>query len=139
MGGWSGSGRIFLGIDGFLSLSVNQSDSLSLLDCFCPSQAQVESLRCEKQSETSIHQYLVEEAPSQLPPFIRASEVICFNISYYEFQVEIGRRFDNLTSVHLVHHTPTGTLVTIKITDLENSTEECLKASQRAEILFHFF
>ncbi|KAK2496915.1 hypothetical protein MC885_000167 [Smutsia gigantea] len=74
-----------------------------------------------------------------LPPFIRASDVICpTNISHYEFQVETGR-FDNLTSVHLAHHTPTGTLVTIKITDLENCTEECLKASQRAEILSHFF
>lgn len=42
----------------------------------------------------------------------------------------IGRGFDNLTSVHLARHTPTGTLVTIKITNLENCTEERLKALQ---------
>uniref|UniRef100_M0QW98 STE20-related kinase adaptor beta n=1 Tax=Mus musculus TaxID=10090 RepID=M0QW98_MOUSE len=31
---------------------------MSLLDCFCASRTRVESLRPEKQSETSIHQYL---------------------------------------------------------------------------------
>lgn len=41
-----------------------------------------------------------------------------------------GRGFDNLTSVHLARHTPTGTLVTVKITNLENCTEERLRALQ---------
>lgn len=50
-----------------------------------------------------------------------------------------GRGFDNLTSVHLARHTPTGTLVTIKITNLENCTEERLKALQKGLILSHFF
>ncbi|XP_063115653.1 STE20-related kinase adapter protein beta isoform X3 [Cavia porcellus] len=50
-----------------------------------------------------------------------------------------GRGFDNLTSVHLARHIPTGTLVTIKITNLENLSEERLKALQRAVILSHFF
>ncbi|PNI66924.1 STRADB isoform 4 [Pan troglodytes] len=34
---------------------------MSLLDCFCTSRTQVESLRPEKQSETSIRQYLEED------------------------------------------------------------------------------
>ncbi|XP_075861925.1 STE20-related kinase adapter protein beta isoform X3 [Microcebus murinus] len=114
---------------------------MSLLDCFCTSRTQVESLRPEKQSETSIHQYLVDEPTlSWLPPSTRASEVICStNVSHYELQVEIGRGFDNLTSVHLARHTPTGTLVTIKITNLENCNEERLKSLQKAVILSHFF
>ncbi|XP_051839739.1 STE20-related kinase adapter protein beta isoform X3 [Antechinus flavipes] len=33
---------------------------MSLLDCFCTSRTQVESIRSESQSETSIHQYLNE-------------------------------------------------------------------------------
>uniref|UniRef100_A0A8D2EE92 Protein kinase domain-containing protein n=1 Tax=Theropithecus gelada TaxID=9565 RepID=A0A8D2EE92_THEGE len=53
--------------------------------------------------------------------------------------LEIGRGFDNLTSVHLARHTPTGTLVTIKVTNLENCNEECLKVLQKAMILSHFF
>ncbi|XP_054362039.1 STE20-related kinase adapter protein beta isoform X2 [Mirounga angustirostris] len=114
---------------------------MSLLDCFCTSRTQVESLRPEKQSETSIHQHLVD-APtfSQLPPSSRAKDVICStNVSHYELQVEIGRGFDNLTTVHLARHTPTGTLVTIKITNLENCTDERLNALQKAVILSHFF
>ncbi|XP_075861924.1 STE20-related kinase adapter protein beta isoform X2 [Microcebus murinus] len=109
---------------------------MSLLDCFCTSRTQVESLRPEKQSETSIHQYLVDEPTlSWLPPSTRASEVICStNVSHYELQVEIGRGFDNLTSVHLARHTPTGTLVTIKITNLENCNEERLKSLQHPNI-----
>ncbi|KAL1770842.1 STE20-related kinase adapter protein beta [Sigmodon hispidus] len=114
---------------------------MSLLDCFCASRTRVESLRPEKQSEASVHQYLVDEPTvSWSPPSARASDAICStSVSHYELQVEIGRGFDNLTSVHLARHTPTGTLVTIKITNLENCTEERLKALQRAVILSHFF
>lgn len=114
---------------------------MSLLDCFCTSRTQVESLRSEKQSGSSIHQYPVDEPPlCRFPPSARASEGIhSTHVSHYELQVEIGRGFDNLTSVHLARHTPTGTLVTIKITNLENCTEERLKALQKGLILSHFF
>lgn len=65
---------------------------MSLLDCFCASRTRVESLRPEKQSETSIHQYLVDEPAISWPlPSARAKEVICStNVSHYELQVEIG-------------------------------------------------
>ncbi|XP_004601330.2 STE20-related kinase adapter protein beta [Sorex araneus] len=114
---------------------------MSLLNCFCTSRTQVESLRPEKQPESSIHQYLVDKPTlSWLPPATKAPDVICStNVSHYELQVEIGRGFDDLTSVYLAQHTPTGTLVTIKITNLENCTEERLKALQKAVILSHFF
>ncbi|XP_037704734.1 STE20-related kinase adapter protein beta isoform X2 [Choloepus didactylus] len=115
---------------------------MSLLDCFCTSRTRVESLRPERQSDTSIHQYLVDEPTLSWfpPPPTRASDVICStNVSHYELQAEIGRGFENLTSVYLARHTPTGTLVTIKITNLENCTEERLKALQKAVILSHFF
>ncbi|XP_045431500.1 STE20-related kinase adapter protein beta isoform X4 [Pipistrellus kuhlii] len=109
---------------------------MSFLDCFCTSRTQVESLRPEKQSETSIHQNLVDKPPLPwLSPSARLSEAVCStNASHYELQVEIGRGFDNLTSVHLARHTPTGTLVTVKITNLENCTEERLKALQHPNI-----
>ncbi|KAK1336543.1 hypothetical protein QTO34_002574 [Cnephaeus nilssonii] len=105
---------------------------MSFLDCFCTSRTQVESLRPEKQSETSIHQNLVDKPTLPwLSPSARLSEAVCStNASHYELQVEIGRGFDNLTSVHLARHTPTGTLVTIKITNLDNCTEERLRALQ---------
>lgn len=113
---------------------------MSLLDCFCTSRTQVESLRPETQSETSVRQCLVDEPSLSWSLRSRGNEVICStDVSNYELQVEIGRGFDNLTSVHLARHIPTGTLVTIKITNLENLTEERLKALQRAVILSHFF
>ncbi|XP_038940017.1 STE20-related kinase adapter protein beta isoform X1 [Rattus norvegicus] len=114
---------------------------MSLLDCFCASRTRVESLRPEKQSETSIHQYSVDEpAISWSPPCATTNEVLCStDATHYELHVEIGRGFDNLTSVHLARHTPTGTLVTIKITNLETCTDERLRALQRAVILSHFF
>lgn len=114
---------------------------MSLLNCFCTSRTPVESLRPEKQSESSIHQYLVDKPTlSWLPPSTKVPEVICStNVSHYELQVEIGRGFDDLTSVYLARHTPTGTLVTIKITNLEHCTEERLQALQNAVILSHFF
>uniref|UniRef100_A0A8C9LRA1 Uncharacterized protein n=1 Tax=Piliocolobus tephrosceles TaxID=591936 RepID=A0A8C9LRA1_9PRIM len=68
------------------------------------------------------------------------SDLVCsINVSHYELQVEIGRGFDNLTSVHLAWHTPAGALVTIKVTNLENCNEERLKVLQKAMILSHFF
>uniref|UniRef100_A0A2I2ZM57 STE20-related kinase adapter protein beta n=1 Tax=Gorilla gorilla gorilla TaxID=9595 RepID=A0A2I2ZM57_GORGO len=99
------------------------------------------SFSSRTQSETSIHQYLVEEPTlSWSPPSTRASEVVrSANVSHCELQVEIGRGFDKLTSVHLARHTPTGMLVTTKITNLENGNKECLKVLQKAMILSHFF
>ncbi|XP_058156357.1 STE20-related kinase adapter protein beta isoform X2 [Dasypus novemcinctus] len=115
---------------------------MSLLDCFCTSRTRVESLRPGKQSDTSLHQHLVDEPSFSWfpPPSTRASDVVySTNVSHYELQAEIGRGFDNLTSIYLAQHTPTGTLVTIKITNLENCTEERLKVLQKAVILSHFF
>ena len=59
-------------------------------------------------------------------------QVISFSLWFltWVLRLILGRGFDNLTSVHLARHTPTGTLVTIKITNLENCTEERLKALQ---------
>ncbi|XP_068924886.1 STE20-related kinase adapter protein beta isoform X1 [Petaurus breviceps papuanus] len=115
---------------------------MSLLDCFCTSRTQVESIRPEKQSETSIHQYVVDEPTfSWVPSSPGGNEMpLCTsNVSHYELQVEIGKGFDNLTSVYLARHTPSGTLVTIKITDLENCSEEHLEALQNEVTLSHFF
>ncbi|GAB1285002.1 STE20-related kinase adapter protein beta [Apodemus speciosus] len=50
---------------------------MSLLDCFCASRTRVESLRPEKQSETSIHQYL-ENTPSQACPSKSPSDTTDF-------------------------------------------------------------
>uniref|UniRef100_A0A8C6ZCC8 STE20 related adaptor beta n=1 Tax=Nothoprocta perdicaria TaxID=30464 RepID=A0A8C6ZCC8_NOTPE len=50
-----------------------------------------------------------------------------------------GRRFNNLTSIYLARHTPTGMQVAVRITDLESCSEEHLKALQNEVVLSHFF
>ncbi|XP_029462128.1 STE20-related kinase adapter protein beta-like isoform X2 [Rhinatrema bivittatum] len=60
-------------------------------------------------------------------------------VSHYEFQMELGRGFDNLTSVYLARHIPTGTLVTVKLTDLESCSEEQVHILQNEVVLSHFF
>ncbi|XP_050772822.1 STE20-related kinase adapter protein beta isoform X1 [Gopherus flavomarginatus] len=114
---------------------------MSCLDCSCILRTTVESIRQEKQSENSIHQYLADEPElSWIHPYGRDEMVLCSSdISHYELQVEIGRGFNNLTSIYLARHTPTGTLVTVRITDLESCSEEHLKALQNEVVLSHFF
>lgn len=47
----------------------------------------------------------------------------------------IGKGCNNLTSIYLARHIPTGTLVAVRITDLEKCSEELLKALQVNMIL----
>ncbi|XP_026503459.1 STE20-related kinase adapter protein beta isoform X1 [Terrapene carolina triunguis] len=114
---------------------------MSCLDCSCILRTTVESIRQEKQSENSIHQYLADEPElSWIHPYGRDETVLCSSdISHYELQVEIGRGFNNLTSIYLARHTPTGMLVAVRITDLESCSEEHLKALQNEVVLSHFF
>ncbi|XP_062434968.1 STE20-related kinase adapter protein beta isoform X2 [Rhea pennata] len=110
---------------------------MSCLDCSCILRTRVESIRLEKQSQSSIHEYLADSDQAWIPPSTGKNEMIfcSSNVSHYELQVEIGRRFNNLTSVYLARHTPTGMQVAVRITDLESCSEEHLKALQHPNIM----
>uniref|UniRef100_A0A8D0GB51 STE20-related kinase adapter protein beta n=1 Tax=Sphenodon punctatus TaxID=8508 RepID=A0A8D0GB51_SPHPU len=113
---------------------------MSCLDCSCIVRTRVESIEPEKQSDSSLHQYLADEhALSWILPSLGGDELThcTSSVSHYELQVEIGRGFNNLTSIYLARHTPTGTLVAIRITDLESCSEERLKALQNEVVLSH--
>ncbi|XP_075789994.1 STE20-related kinase adapter protein beta isoform X1 [Pelodiscus sinensis] len=114
---------------------------MSCLDCSCILRTTVESIRPEKQCENSIHQYLADEPElSWIHPSGRDEMSLCSpDVSHYELQVEIGRGFNNLTSIYLARHTPTGAPVAVRITDLESCSEEHLKALQSEVVLSHFF
>lgn len=56
-------------------------------------------------------------------------DLLHFPILSFQLLVS-GRRFNNLTSIYLARHTPTGTQVAVRITDLESCSEEHLKALQ---------
>ncbi|XP_068542806.1 STE20-related kinase adapter protein beta isoform X2 [Anas acuta] len=119
-------------------LQVHQHLLVSVLeDCSCILRTPVESLRPEKQSQSSIHECLADSELAWIPPSTGGNEMIfcSSNVSHYELQVEIGRRFNNLTSVYLARHTPTGMQVAIRITDLESCSEEHLKALQHPNVM----
>lgn len=49
------------------------------------------------------------------------------------FILVTGRGFNNLTSVYLARHMPTGSQVAVRITDLEHCSEDHLKVLQVKE------
>ncbi|XP_065607166.1 STE20-related kinase adapter protein beta isoform X2 [Cyrtonyx montezumae] len=110
---------------------------MSCLDCSCILRTPVESIRPEKQSQSSSHESLADSELAWIPPSKGGNEMIfcSSNVSHYELQVEIGRRFNNLTSIYLARHTPTGMQVAVRITDLESCSEEHLKALQHPNVM----
>lgn len=50
--------------------------------------------------------------------------------SSYELQEELGKDFNNLTTIYLAQHTPTGTSVTVRLTDLDDCSDEHIKYLQ---------
>ncbi|XP_041259603.1 STE20-related kinase adapter protein beta isoform X3 [Onychostruthus taczanowskii] len=114
---------------------------MSCLDCSCILRTPVESIRPEELSQSSIHECLADSDLAWIPPSTGKNEMVfcSSNVSHYELQLEIGRRFNNLTSVYLARHTPTDRQVAVRITDLENCSEEHLKALQNEVVLSHFF
>ncbi|KAJ1186534.1 hypothetical protein NDU88_003315 [Pleurodeles waltl] len=115
---------------------------MSCWDCSCFRQTLVDSITLESHSEASIQQYLVEELPPPWAPPAHRGEArppLSSNASHYELQVELGKGFNNLTSVYLARHTPTGRMVTARLTDLENCSDEHLSILQNEVILTQFF
>ncbi|XP_041329319.1 STE20-related kinase adapter protein beta isoform X3 [Pyrgilauda ruficollis] len=114
---------------------------MSCLDCSCILRTPVEPIRPEELSQSSIHECLADSDLAWIPPSTGKNEMVfcSSNVSHYELQLEIGRRFNNLTSVYLARHTPTDRQVAVRITDLENCSEEHLKALQNEVVLSHFF
>ncbi|XP_062817979.1 STE20-related kinase adapter protein beta isoform X2 [Anolis carolinensis] len=111
-------------------------------DCSCILRTQVESIEAEKQSEASSSQGLTDEPAVSWGQWTQTGDdhiSWSSEISHYNLQVEIGRGCNNLTSVYLARHIPTGTLVAVRITDLERCSEEHLKALQNEVILSHSF
>lgn len=44
-----------------------------------------------------------------------------------------GKDFNNLTTIYLAQHTPTGTSVTVRLTDLDDCSDEHIKYLQVTE------
>ncbi|PIO00731.1 hypothetical protein AB205_0046120 [Aquarana catesbeiana] len=50
-----------------------------------------------------------------------------------------GKDFNNLTTIYLAQHTPTGTSVTVRLTDLDDCSDEHIKYLQNEVVMSSFF
>ncbi|XP_069471578.1 STE20-related kinase adapter protein beta isoform X2 [Ambystoma mexicanum] len=115
---------------------------MSCWDCPCFRRTSVDSITLESQSEASIQHYLGEELPAQRAPLTAAGDgrpLLASNASHYELRLELGRGFNNLTTIYLARNTPTGRMVTVRLTDLEQCSDEHLKLLQNEVIMTQFF
>ncbi|XP_075464758.1 STE20-related kinase adapter protein beta isoform X1 [Ascaphus truei] len=115
---------------------------MSCLDCACLRRTPVKSISQDKESTTSIYPYWAGELPQcWVPPIPGGHEMpVCSSeASNYELKDELGKGFIDLTTVYLARHTPTGTLITARLTDLESCSDEHLKVLQNEVVMSQFF
>ncbi|XP_036396924.1 STE20-related kinase adapter protein beta [Megalops cyprinoides] len=100
---------------------------MSFLDCSCISQTQVQPISIEDQYEDVSHQYLSSDVPASALPKAAARDDITdlsTDPSHYRLLSELGRGFNNLSQVCMARHAPSGRLVAVKSTNLDQCTED---------------
>ncbi|XP_019712991.1 STE20-related kinase adapter protein beta isoform X1 [Hippocampus comes] len=100
---------------------------MSFLDCSCISHTQVQPMDIEEcYEDTGQHRSGPGSTPAH--PTVRCGDGNIAPLSaepaHYQFLVELGWGFNNLSQVRMARHTPTGQLVAIKQTNLDECTEE---------------
>ncbi|XP_073407605.1 STE20-related kinase adapter protein beta isoform X2 [Dendrobates tinctorius] len=115
---------------------------MSCLDCSCLRRTPVKSISQSKESNTSIYPHWAGELPQcWIPPVLGGHEIsVRYNEAHnYELQQELGKRFNNLTTIYLARHTPTGTPVTVQLTDLDDCSDEHIIFLQKEAVMSSFF
>ncbi|XP_064166685.1 STE20-related kinase adapter protein beta [Anguilla rostrata] len=100
---------------------------MSFLDCSCISQTQVQSISIEDQYEDVSHQYLSGDLSAGAPRRAAARDDMAdlsADAAHYQLLLELGRGFNNLSQVCMARHVPSGRLVALKSTDLDQCTED---------------
>ncbi|XP_057679535.1 STE20-related kinase adapter protein beta [Corythoichthys intestinalis] len=99
---------------------------MSFLDCSCISHTQVQPMDLEECYEDT-SQHLLGSRSTPQHPTVRCDDNIAAlsaEPSHYQFLIELGWGFNHLSQVHMARHTPTGQLVAIKQTNLDECSEE---------------
>ncbi|XP_051915214.1 STE20-related kinase adapter protein beta isoform X2 [Hippocampus zosterae] len=100
---------------------------MSFLDCSCISHTQVQPMDIEEcYEDTGQHRSGSGSTPPH--PTVGCGDGNVAPLSaepaHYQFLLELGWGFNNLSQVRMARHTPTGQLVAIKQTNLDECTEE---------------
>ncbi|CAL8289359.1 unnamed protein product [Lota lota] len=103
-----------------------QRDSMSFLDCSCISHTAVQSVSLEDRYEDSSHQFLSSAVSDCTLPGALGDDITGLSPEpgHYQLLAELGRGFNNMSQVSMARHTPSGQLVAIKHTNLDECTEE---------------
>ncbi|XP_073502569.1 STE20-related kinase adapter protein beta isoform X2 [Phyllobates terribilis] len=115
---------------------------MSCLDCSCLRRTPVKSISQSKESNTSIYPHWAGELPQcWIPPVLGGHDTpVRYNEAHnYELQQELGKSFSNLTTIYLARHTPTGTPVTVQLTDLDDCSDEHIIFLQNEAVMSSFF
>ncbi|KAI4792165.1 hypothetical protein KUCAC02_033577 [Chaenocephalus aceratus] len=115
---------------------------MSFLDCSCISHTQVQPLDVEERYEDISHQFLSRDSSQytlQGPASGDDVTRLPADPSLYLLLSELGRGFNNLSRVNMARHIPTGKLLAIKQTNLDECTEEELLHLMNEVLLSRFF
>ncbi|CAL8407056.1 unnamed protein product [Arctogadus glacialis] len=114
---------------------------MSFLDCSCISHTTVQSVSIEDRYEDSSHHFLSSAASDCTLPGALGDDITGLSPEpgHYQLLAELGRGFNNMSQVSMARHTPSGQLVAIKHTNLDECTEEELLQLSNEVLLSRLF
>lgn len=122
---------------------------MSFLDCSCISHAQVQPLDIEERYEDTSHHFLSCDGSRYTLPGATATTAaagganditgLSAEPAHYQLLSELGRGFNNLSLVSMARHAPSGQLVALKRTNLDECAEEELLQLMNEVLLSRLF
>ncbi|XP_056445006.1 STE20-related kinase adapter protein beta [Gadus chalcogrammus] len=115
---------------------------MSFLDCSCLSHTAVQSVSIEEDRyEDSSHHFLSSAVSDCTLPGALGDDITGLSPEpgHYQLLAELGRGFNNMSQVSMARHTPSGQLVAIKHTNLDECTEEELLQLSNEVLLSRLF
>ncbi|XP_063788669.1 STE20-related kinase adapter protein beta [Pseudophryne corroboree] len=115
---------------------------MSCLDCSCLRRTPVKAISQHKESSSSIYPHWAGELPQCWIPAVAGGNdmpVPSHAASSYELQEELGKGFSDLTTIYLARHIPTGTPVTVRLTDLDDCSDQHLRFLQDEVVMSPMF
>uniref|UniRef100_A0A1A8FEA6 STE20-related kinase adaptor beta n=1 Tax=Nothobranchius korthausae TaxID=1143690 RepID=A0A1A8FEA6_9TELE len=115
---------------------------MSFLDCSCISHTQVQPMDIEECYEDPSQHFLsCDDSEYTLQGPAGGDDVTGLSTepSHYQLLSELGRGFNNLSQVNMARHIPTGQLVAVKRTNLDECTEDELLQLMNEVLLSRLF
>lgn len=115
---------------------------MSFLDCSCISHSQVQPISLEDRYEDISQQFLSSDVSDcTVTGASGCDDITGLSVepSHYQMLSELGRGFNNLSQVNMARHIPSGHLVAVKHTNLDECTEDELLQLMNEVLLSRLF